>query len=192
MRKCLKFRCRNCLKKQLKGSVTLRCPHCKKELKERDFFMESQIENQMQRDKKYREEVLKDYYKKRDDFGEDEDAYNDYLEEMEDIVYNLREELDIDWAKKQREIQKRKNYEENQKKIGQNILNIEKNEEEFDWDQVKMPGLTVKGSTPQEMMTMREHSSIIQSASGFSNKECHERGISEIFSCINKFIVKPI
>jgi len=27
----------------------------------------------------------KSYYKKRDDFGEDEDAYNDYLEEMEDI-----------------------------------------------------------------------------------------------------------
>ena len=62
--------------------------------------------------------------------------------------------MDIDWAKKQREAQKRKNYEENQKKIGLNILNIEKNEEEFDWEQVKIPGLTVKGSTPQEMMTM--------------------------------------
>ena len=69
------------------------------------------------------------------------------------IVYNLRENLNVDWARKQREIQKRKNYEENQQKIGQNILNIEKTEEEFDWDQVKIPGLAIKGSTPQEMMT---------------------------------------
>lgn len=65
----------------------------------------------------------------------------------------MRENLNVDWARKQRELQKRRNYEENQQKIGQNILNIEKTEEEFDWDQVKIPGLAVKGSTPQEMMT---------------------------------------
>lgn len=73
------------------------------------------------------------------------------------IVYHLRENKnpkDVEWAKKQREIQKRKNHEENQLKIGQNIIKIEKTEEEFDWEQVKIPGLVVKGSAPQEMMTM--------------------------------------
>lgn len=51
-------------------------------------------------------------------------------------------------------MQKRKNFEESQKKISHNILSVEKAEEEFDWDQVKIPGLVVKGSAPQEMMTM--------------------------------------
>ena len=70
------------------------------------------------------------------------------------IVYNLRENLDVLWAKEQREKQKRINYAENQKKIGQNILNIEKTEEEFDWNKVKQPRLAGEGTTPQEMMTM--------------------------------------
>jgi len=41
--------------------MTLKCPHCKTELRESDFFRESQIEKEMQTDKKYREEVLKEY-----------------------------------------------------------------------------------------------------------------------------------
>ena len=57
----LGYRCRNCLKKQIKSSPTFKCPICKKDLKESDFFRESQIENEVQRDKKYREEVLKEY-----------------------------------------------------------------------------------------------------------------------------------
>lgn len=69
-------------------------------MRESDFFRESQIENEVQRDKKYREEVLKEYveniplltilsfFKKRDDFT-DEDLYNNYLEEIEDISKNL-------------------------------------------------------------------------------------------------------
>ncbi len=61
--------------------------------------------------------------------------------------------MNIDWVKKQRELQKRRNYEENQLRIEQNILTVEKKEEEFDWEQVKIPGLVVKGSAPQEMMT---------------------------------------
>lgn len=49
------------MKKSIKGSGILKCPHCKTELRESDFFRESQIEKEMQTDKKYREEVLKEY-----------------------------------------------------------------------------------------------------------------------------------
>jgi len=110
------------------------------------------------------------------------------------IVYNLREELDVDWAKKQREIQKRKNYEENQKKIGQNILNIEKSEEEFDWDQVKIPGLTIKGSAPQEMMVMYSlsfDSSIMKINLGVSIVQLFKRPqVSVIKSATKEELVK--
>ena len=109
-------------------------------------------------------------------------------------MYNLREELDVDWAKKQREIQKRKNYEENQKKIGQNILNIEKSEEEFDWDQVKIPGLTIKGSAPQEMMVMYSlsfDSSIMKINLGVSIVQLFKRPqVSVIKSATKEELVK--
>lgn len=55
------FRCKNCLKKSLKLSSNLKCPTCKVDLRENDFQRESQTENEIQKDKKYREEILKEY-----------------------------------------------------------------------------------------------------------------------------------
>ena len=60
----------------------------------KDFSLKSQIEQVYETDKKIRSRIMKIYNKQRDDF-DTEDEFNLYLEEVEDIIFNLVEGIDI-------------------------------------------------------------------------------------------------
>lgn len=71
-----------------------------------------------------RKRVLKDYNKKEDDFATLRE-YNDYLEEIESIIYNLTNNIDIVNTNKRIELYKKDNKElimKNKVKIGKIIL----------------------------------------------------------------------
>lgn len=71
-----------------------------------------------------RKRVLKDYNKKEEDFATLRE-YNDYLEEIETIIYNLTNNIDVVNTNKRIEQYKKDNKEiimKNKVKIGKNIF----------------------------------------------------------------------
>lgn len=69
----------------------------------------------LNKEARYRRHTLKIYNRRRDDFGSERD-YDNYLEEIEDIVFNLANDIDVDETKARVESYRRKN----QDLIGQN------------------------------------------------------------------------
>lgn len=74
-----------------------------------------------------RKRILKDFNKKEEDF-EDPEQYNRYLEEVEDIIYNLCNNIDILETNKRIEQYKKDNREQimrNKQRIGRDELELE-------------------------------------------------------------------
>lgn len=85
-----------------------------------------------------RKRILKDYNKKEDDFETLED-FNNYLEEIETLVFNLCNNIDIITTNKRIEMYKKENREvimKNKSRIGreeyeiEELLELEKQEQE--------------------------------------------------------------
>lgn len=69
----------------------------------------------LNKEARYRRHTLKIYNKRRDDFDDDH-HFDNYLEEVEDIVFNLANDIDVEETKAKVEMYRRKN----QDVIGQN------------------------------------------------------------------------
>lgn len=80
------------------------CPECNTALRRNDFRIQQFEDLIVEKEVDIRKRILKIYNKLEDDFQTASDplrAYNDYLEEVESIIWNLANGQDVDETKKQ-------------------------------------------------------------------------------------------
>ncbi|KAG7296643.1 hypothetical protein JYU34_020463 [Plutella xylostella] len=109
----------------LKGSGS--CPECNVPLRRSNFRVQLFEDSMVEKEIDIRKRVLKDYNKKEEDFATLRE-YNDYLEEIETIIFNLTNNIDIVGTNKRIEQYKRDNKElimKNKVKIGREELELE-------------------------------------------------------------------
>uniref|UniRef100_A0A0K8VWV7 CDK-activating kinase assembly factor MAT1 n=1 Tax=Bactrocera latifrons TaxID=174628 RepID=A0A0K8VWV7_BACLA len=92
----------------LKGSGS--CPECMVPLRRNNFRVQLFEDPMVEKEVDIRKRVLRDYNKKEEDFATLQE-YNDYLEEIETIIYNLCNNIDIIGTNKRIEAYRRENRE---------------------------------------------------------------------------------
>ncbi|ESO11109.1 hypothetical protein HELRODRAFT_186265 [Helobdella robusta] len=103
-----------------------KCETCQIPLRRNNFRIQVFESPEVERDIDIRKKVLKDYNKKEKDFSTLRE-YNDYLEEVETIVFNLTYGIDVEQTR-----QKMEQYKQaNQDNIKRNRLKISQEEEEL-------------------------------------------------------------
>ncbi|XP_016967734.1 CDK-activating kinase assembly factor MAT1 [Drosophila biarmipes] len=120
----------------LKGSGA--CPECMVPLRRNNFRVQLFEDPMVEKEVDIRRRILRDYNKREEDFASLAE-YNDYLEEIEDIVYNLCNNIEIIETNKRIEAYKRDNREviqRNKTRVGRDeyaleeMLELEKVQEE--------------------------------------------------------------
>lgn len=90
--------CDNCVDLLfVKGSAT--CPTCNISLRKTNFRVQLFEDSLVEKEVDIRKKILKDFNKKEDDFTSP-DEYNDYLEFIEDLIYNLTNNIDVESTKR--------------------------------------------------------------------------------------------
>ncbi|XP_015109855.1 CDK-activating kinase assembly factor MAT1 [Diachasma alloeum] len=120
----------------LKGSGS--CPECLIPLRRGNFRVQMFEDSMVEKEVDIRKRILRDFNKKEDDFATPRD-YNDYLEEIETLIYNLSNNIDTIETNKRIDQYKRDNREQilrNKNKMGrteselQELLELQKQREE--------------------------------------------------------------
>ncbi|XP_057660908.1 CDK-activating kinase assembly factor MAT1 [Diorhabda carinulata] len=93
----------------LKGSGA--CPDCRIPLRRNNFRVQLFEDATVEKEVDIRRRVLRDFNKKEEDFSSLDD-YNNYLEEIETIIYNLTNDIDVVNTNKKIEQYKRDNKEQ--------------------------------------------------------------------------------
>lgn len=109
----------------LKGSGS--CPECRVPLKRSNFRVQLFEDPNVEKEVDIRKRVLRDFNKKEDDFAT-LDEYNDYLEEVEEIIYNLVNGIDTVETNRRIDQYKKENKDiilKNKMKIGRSELELE-------------------------------------------------------------------
>uniref|UniRef100_A0A1B6H2K9 CDK-activating kinase assembly factor MAT1 n=1 Tax=Cuerna arida TaxID=1464854 RepID=A0A1B6H2K9_9HEMI len=109
----------------LKGSGS--CPECSVPLKRSNFRVQLFEDAVVEKEVDIRKRVLRDFNKKEDDFASLRE-YNDYLEEIECIIFNLCNNIDVVETNKRIEQYKKENKDiilKNKIKIGKEELELE-------------------------------------------------------------------
>lgn len=101
--------CENCVELLfVKGSNA--CPQCNVPLRRVNFRFQLFENSFVEKEVDIRRKILKDFNKKEEDFSA-LNEYNDYLEEIENIVFNLTNDIDVEETKKKVEQYKKENKE---------------------------------------------------------------------------------
>lgn len=128
------------------------CPECRIPLRRNNFRVQLFEDFTIEKEVDIRKRVLRDYNKKEEDFNSLRE-YNDYLEEIETIVYNLTNDIDIVNTNKKIEQHKRDNKEQilkNKNKMGRDeyeleeLLELEKQHEELRRNEIKIEEIEAK------------------------------------------------
>ncbi|XP_054715171.1 CDK-activating kinase assembly factor MAT1-like [Uloborus diversus] len=118
--------CDNCVELLfVKGSAA--CPQCNVALRRSNFRVQIFEDSSVEKELDIRRRVLKDFNKKEEDFKSLLE-YNDYLEEVETIIFNLANNIDIESTKRKIEQYKK----ENKTQIMKNKGKLSKEEEELE------------------------------------------------------------
>ena len=96
----------------IRGSAP--CPSCKLVLKKNGFKTKRFEDFTVEREVDIRKRILKDYNKTEEDFGTLRE-YNDYLEEIEEIIFNFASNIDVEETKAKVEAYKKENFKTIQK-----------------------------------------------------------------------------
>lgn len=129
--------CENCVDLLfLKGSGS--CPECKIPLRRTNFRVQMFEDSMVEKEVNIRKRILRDFNKKEEDFATLRE-YNDYLEEIETIIYNLANNIDVVETNKRIEQYKKDNKEQiakSKSKLGKSeyeleeIIELEKQKED--------------------------------------------------------------
>jgi CDK-activating kinase assembly factor MAT1 len=109
----------------LKGSGS--CPECNVPLRRSNFRVQLFEDPAVEKEVDIRKRVLRDFNKKEEDF-ETADEYNNYLEEVEEIIFNLMNNVDIVNTNKRIEQYKRENrdiIQKNKFRLGREEMELE-------------------------------------------------------------------
>ncbi|KAF2897190.1 hypothetical protein ILUMI_08984 [Ignelater luminosus] len=128
----------------LKGSGA--CPDCRIPLRRNNFRVQLFEDATVEKEVDIRKRVLRDFNKKEEDFATVRE-YNDYLEDIETIIYNLVNNIDIVNTNKKIEDYKRNNREQILKSKGklsreeyelEELLDLEKQQEKMRRNEIKV------------------------------------------------------
>jgi len=86
--------CETCINRTFLTSSIIQCPICKTSLRRGNFLTKVDEDPELERELNVRRTILKEFNKRREDFKTLRE-YNDYLEEVEDLIYNLVNDIDI-------------------------------------------------------------------------------------------------
>ncbi|CAH1114577.1 unnamed protein product [Psylliodes chrysocephalus] len=134
----------------LKGSGS--CPECRIPLRRNNFRVQLFEDAGVEKEVDIRKRVLRDFNKKEEDFTSLQD-YNDYLEEVETIIYNLTNDIDVLNTNKRIDQYKRDNKEQILKSKGklgreeyelEELLELEKQREEERKKVIKIEEVEIK------------------------------------------------
>lgn len=134
------------------------CPDCKIPLRRNNFRVQLFEDPAVEKEVDIRKRVLKDFNKKEEDFSTLAE-YNDYLEEVETIIYNLANNIDVINTNKRIEQYKKENKDyitKNKGKLGreeyelEEILEMEKQLEEQRKAEIKMEEVEAKRKKIQQ------------------------------------------
>ncbi|XP_067123931.1 CDK-activating kinase assembly factor MAT1 [Centruroides vittatus] len=118
--------CENCVELLfVKGSGS--CPQCEVPLRRNQFRLQIFEDASVEKELDIRKRILKDFNKKEEDFSNLRE-YNDYLEEVETIIFNLSNNINIEATKRKIEQYKK----ENKNIIMKRKNKLSKDEEEID------------------------------------------------------------
>ncbi|KAF8794299.1 CDK-activating kinase assembly factor MAT1-like [Argiope bruennichi] len=118
--------CENCVELLfVKGSSA--CPQCNIPLRRSNFRVQIFEDSSVEKELDIRRRILRDFNKKEEDFNSLRE-YNDYLEEIETIIFNLANDVDIEATKRKIEQYKK----ENKTQIMKNKGKLSKEEEELE------------------------------------------------------------
>ncbi|XP_076317267.1 CDK-activating kinase assembly factor isoform X2 [Tachypleus tridentatus] len=118
--------CENCVELLfLKGSGT--CAECGIPLRRNDFRIQIFEDPYVEKEVDIRRKILKDFNKREEEFSSLRE-YNDYLEEIETIIFNLVNNVDFEATKRKIELYKK----ENRTQISKNRGKISRDEEELE------------------------------------------------------------
>ncbi|KAL6072261.1 CDK-activating kinase assembly factor MAT1 [Balamuthia mandrillaris] len=87
--------CETCINRIFSTQSILVCPVCNAPLRKTSFVTQSWEDRAMEKESAIRKRILREYNKRPEDFPTLKD-YNDYLEEVEDIIFNLANNIDVD------------------------------------------------------------------------------------------------
>lgn len=87
--------CDACVAAQFSKQLVLLCPVCKSQLRRAQFTDENANSDALNKEVQLRRRVEREWNKRESDFSSLA-AFNDYLEEREDIVYNLTNGIDVE------------------------------------------------------------------------------------------------
>ncbi|RZF44645.1 hypothetical protein LSTR_LSTR000597 [Laodelphax striatellus] len=154
----------------LKGSGS--CPECDVPLRRSNFRVQLFEDPAVEKEVDIRKRVLKDFNKKEEDFSS-LNEYNDYLENVETIIFNLTNNIDVMETNKRIEQYKRDNRElilKNKIKIGREELELEELlEEEKHIDQIRKKEI-VKEELELKRKKIKEKEDLIDELM-FSNQD---------------------
>uniref|UniRef100_A0ABI7YGS7 CDK-activating kinase assembly factor MAT1 n=1 Tax=Felis catus TaxID=9685 RepID=A0ABI7YGS7_FELCA len=103
------------------------CPECGTPLRKSNFRVQLFEDPTVDKEVEIRKKVLKIYNKREEDFPSLRE-YNDFLEEVEEIVFNLTNNVDLDNTKKKMEMYQK----ENKDVIQKNKLKLTREQEELE------------------------------------------------------------
>lgn len=131
--------CENCVDLLfVKGSGS--CPQCALPLRRVNFRFQLFENSFVEKEVDIRRRLLKDYNKKEEDF-ETLREYNDYLEQVETIIFNLANDIDVDEMKKKVDQYKKENQESINKNRGKKSRELEEIEDliekEHEWQTLR-------------------------------------------------------
>ncbi|RKO85563.1 CDK-activating kinase assembly factor MAT1-domain-containing protein [Blyttiomyces helicus] len=93
---CYHKMCENCISRLfLQGPAPCPITTCQKTLRKRDFVAQTFEDLYVEKEVQIRKRVGRIYNKRLEDFKRNLRAFNDYLEEVEDITFNLINEIDL-------------------------------------------------------------------------------------------------
>mmetsp|Transcript_15978 Transcript_15978/g.22226 ORF Transcript_15978/g.22226 Transcript_15978/m.22226 type:complete len:312 (+) Transcript_15978:37-972(+) len=113
--------CDTCINRNFLSKAAFVCPICKTSLKKGNFMQKMDEDPEFEKELSIRKSIMKDFNKRREDFKTLRE-FNDYLEQAEDIIFNLANGIDVE--RTQEKIRKYK--QENQELI---IINQSKRAE---------------------------------------------------------------
>ncbi|XP_044744866.1 CDK-activating kinase assembly factor MAT1 [Coccinella septempunctata] len=143
--------CENCVDLLfLKGSGN--CPECRIPLRRNNFRIQLFEDATVEKEVDIRKRILRDFNRKEEDFKSLRE-YNDYLEEVETIIYNLCNNIDVIETNKKIEQYKKDNkdvIQKNKGKLGRDeyeleeLLELEKQQDEFRRKEIKNEEILAK------------------------------------------------
>eukprot|EP00968_Pinguiococcus_pyrenoidosus_P017913 scaffold1809_cov228-Pinguiococcus_pyrenoidosus.AAC.14 len=99
--------CEDCRTRHFLGKIVCPVPDCGQTLTKSHLVAKDYLDILAEKDDKNRREVRSVYNKFLGDFGGDKAAYDQYLEEAEDLIYNLSNGIDVDKTRKKLEERRR-------------------------------------------------------------------------------------